>query len=400
MTRIINTRSLQWLFAKCTVVLVCSMMVPSLSAQSLSVGTHTPQIGDVVRYIISTGTFVSLPPFIARANAPAPWDFRELRPRLADTLIRTYGAVPDTLRSVFPTATMMMSSIQRTATNATIPLETLFLRTATDSLAAVGIRSVIAGQPLFYPYTTAETRLRLPMSVGTTYTRLLAAQTQATFTLSGIQLPVNVRRSGILRVSGEAGGSLVLPASDGTNRTIPSVLRVRTTLNYTDSVTFVGFPVPPTVLPANDTTLTFYASPSRYSYAEMNYGNQTTINETNPIALPPTVFSYRLFIYNNVLAGSTGIQSNTALRTAMQVRIAPNPVIDARAECVFTLAHPERISFAVVDGIGNEVLRLGTFDFPHGENSVEIPVMGLPRGTYFVRALLRNEMIAATMIMR
>ncbi len=379
----------------------CIVLTPLfLRAQTLNPGEIIPQSGDVVRLIFGNAGFTQMLPIIARANANAPWDFRDLRARPADTLIRTYGAVPDSLRATFPSANLLQTTVYRTSTNASLLQDLVLMRTGTDSVAFLGVRTLIAGQPLIYPYTNPETRLRLPLSAGTTYTRILAARVSANFTLNGITLPVSVQRVGTLRTTAEAGGTLTLPASDGTVRAISSVLRVRTTLNLTDSVSFTGIPVPATPLPVNDTTIAFYASSSRYPLAEVNYGNQTVINESNPISLPPNIISYRTFLYNNALPAGTSALANSALRSVLNPTLVPNPADRSHTELRLNVTTAQRITIGVFDMMGHEVFHAGTMEFGIGDHVVQLPTEHLTAGLYVVRAQVGSTMIGSMLVVR
>jgi hypothetical protein len=391
------------MMAMLNIAFSCTILTSSrvlLHAQTINVGDIIPQSGDVVRMIYGSPNFAQMAGIIARANANAPWDFRDVRPRPADSIIRTYGAVPDSLRTAFPMANLMQTTVYRTSTNASALQDLVLMRTGPDSVAFMGVRTVIAGQALIYPYTNPETRLRLPLSAGTTYTRVLAARVSATFVVNGISLPVVVQRVGTLRTAAEVGGTITLPASDGTLRAVSAALRVRTTINLTDSVSFMGIPVPATPLPVNDTTIAYYASSSRYALAEVNYGNQTVINEANPTSLPPNIVSYRTFFYNNTLPAGTSAQASSHLRTSMKATLAPNPAERAQTEFRFTLSTPKNIMLGIFDITGREVFHAGTLTFQAGDHVVTLPTDQLPSGMYIVRAQVGNELIGSSLVVR
>jgi hypothetical protein len=293
-----------------------------------------------------------LPPGNAGANQT--WNFSALTTSsntTLDYLSRSAAPYPANV----PAATLVSKSSAG---------EYQYAQTTTSALKIHG--AYVAAQNMFITYSNSMD-IAFPKNYNSTSTDTY----KASYTTNGL----NFIRSGTATFTYDGYGTVITPAGTFTN-----VVRLKTTDVVRDSASLApGFPYI-----INITIETYdYIKPGVH----------------HPIARMTKLTSGTNIQYRGLYLDYAALGEEEELAKELELNLFPNPATSV-ATLQYKLKTPAEVKISLVNMIGEEVLVLKQGNVPAESQKQEIPVGDLPKGVYFVRLNIGNEVFTKRLLVQ
>jgi hypothetical protein len=210
-------------------------------------------------------------------------------------------------------------------------------------------------------YSDPQTVLSYPMSYNSSFTDNFAGS----YSIVSGPLTLTTYRTGTITSVGDAYGNLTTPLA-----TYPSVLRMKTVQQTTDSTVYVGVPLPPVVLYVNSTTYNWTSAGSGDKLNQFYISYDTVTSQGTPT--PSKTALYQSAVLTSVNSFSPSLLHSSSY---------PNPTVDY-VTLELSQSTDGVAELFIYDIQGREVKTFTTDMRKANRFEWMFPVMDLPPGIY------------------
>lgn len=238
---------------------------------------------------------------------------------------------------------------------------------ATSALVELlGVATNQQGIDLIFTYSNPQTVMQFPTNSTTTWSDTY----EASYSITNMGITVSTYRSGIANFASDGYGTLITPLATYTN-----VLRVKMQQAHTDSMVYVGIPLPPEISTYSSTSYNWFSADAGDLLNQFFISYDTTISQQGN-SDNKTAFYQSL--------NSTSI--NQVIQQENSIVTFPNPTINMVQLLVNNMPAGD-VQINVTDVTGKLVRTIPTKNLAKGKFNIVFDTDGMQKGIYAVTVI-------------
>jgi hypothetical protein len=246
----------------------------------------------------------------------------------------------------------------------------------TSATELKGISFLSGTTPVNFIYSNTQKVLQYPL----TYTNSFTDAFVGSYTIIQTGITITDYRSGTETVTGDGYGTLIVPGATYTN-----VLRVKIRQLITDSIVYVGVPIPAVVQHYFSTTHNWISATISNKLAQMTLSFDTTISSN-----PTTYNSYARY-----QPLSTGIAEQVNLHN--EILSSPNPAFESTMMRIDD-GEPGEAHLRIVDANGR-LIKAVTLNFNSADNNnIMVDLTDYAKGIYSMQVMQKDKSWVAKVV--